>query len=1488
MKHPSIPPVRDQEYEDALDALATIYAAKRRPIIFVGSGLSAIYGAPLWNESVFEVVKQTIVRIERAAEKEHSHARRFAALQHFKAKLSVFERLFAEPDKAGSEDRFAALEVSQQALDLCRAPNPRGKDYNSANEILAEMVTGGRYLYRSLLTALGMTTQAAQRLRWFGGYRRVLAYLFDVRWMELHEAIASHPLLSRFNGTQPRIDQYYLFLPLLAQIEAEGHGVTTRLAHAMDLEGRRELADKLPKDLNPRPSVDPIRRLRQHFDVRRFITLNYDLELERALMFPDAASSTVGGESLQEVVRLFSEYDSDTAPFGRVARRMPDGAYVVSDVYSPRNAARLFEFSLNAPSQAIQILHLHGRADDPDGMVARDPDYARQYIKGSSNPQALRLALNVALCGNPVFFVGVGLSEPEVMDILRRSNVEDVNEPRNPPFAFVLSGEGHASAPGSDWRVQARNKLLYRVNVIHAGHARDGAPTLAEQESALQRLMSGERAQTLGLEDDEAALHHAEDIQGQDWAKAFRRGALTRLRTQAMDAKIVQLSTEVERLVIGGSRYEPIQCFEFEQADQVPVRHVIGTAGSKNSSLNALRLADEQPFEPQHAFGEPSTLILAPPLAGKGNLARTILTHYRENMPNGHYLSLNVGVVLEIDSAVTAIYAFLNTLAGRPHGDEKDRLNRIQTLLRQPLRSPALILLTGAERLFTAKARCIAPDFEQLLTLLLIEARGARDGPQVVVISSPNIEPWISQVRERVKGASANQPRVLKLSSDPPASGPDGRVRHVGVAAALEAQVEAFALSPPLGDRADAGRAGKNSAAARASLISVQRSIALTRTGGEAQARALLGLVLEHWPEDEDRSLAMALLRVMAAIGAPTTPQVLSHAPSVRAALGRGSPNIARDDVARIVQCIERLKERSLVSAFTGGRVTWRRSLGSEGAPPVRKIAPNRRLEGLKAAARQSPASDRVLEEAPAAAAWQEWCLHRLVLDEMRTRLGIPMGAEPMSNTFSLSIAASLPVSVTVPDKDMRDRLSELFSHLRGAWNDVTLSKDAEALLAPLAKEVNGKGPSTPDAVMAAGNSARLSLVHELARALAMAETPMAANLRAASDLLRSFFSATTLVMHDSITSPTGESPFVSHKRRIRKLFSSVRRHEGLRAHLYKIAAQLDFSQAQRDRLDGILEKNGAHIDEISLNSGEIIWLHNERGVISLLEGDLYEAEFSLSKALQILTETRGRVRGHNRNRIDLNRVILMIERGQLGDARVLLDEIQLHTRENKSTESTFIDPVAQGYRAMVAQLNGRSAEALDHYEDAIKGLVKTEQLRALGLMQMRRGVLWRAMGRKDQARLDFESAARSGEACSQLDVMWRAKLCLTSESFMDGGQTDGTARDALAFGERMGLHRVTVEALRVCARAAFLNGDLEEAAHLIARAMSIASSCGMTLRRISLRADMGAILMRQGDGYGEWLIRRSIDYAERIQYQSGVQNAQQALHFVRNRMTGR
>ena len=149
-----------------------------------------------------------------------------------------------------------------------------------------------------------------------------------------------------------------------------------------------------------------IERLR----IRRFLTTNYDYELERYLELRGFPSGNL----------------VDVEVDGQVSRSVAkeavngQGVRARSLVFRTESAADLIEFAAGAPSIAVDIFHLHGRAGESDTLIITEGDYQSRYLKTDRARIVFDESLRVLFGGNPVLFIGHGMREADLLRPLRQ------------------------------------------------------------------------------------------------------------------------------------------------------------------------------------------------------------------------------------------------------------------------------------------------------------------------------------------------------------------------------------------------------------------------------------------------------------------------------------------------------------------------------------------------------------------------------------------------------------------------------------------------------------------------------------------------------------------------------------------------------------------------------------------------------------------------------------------------------------------------------------------------------------------------------------------------------------------------------------------------------------------------------------------------------------------------------------------------------------
>lgn len=1528
-------PAKDGLIRLARDQFFAMLMSNRRPVAFVGSGLSLIYGGVTWDEAVDIILDDGLLELDEAI-KVASTPVRTQLLKRMKAMI-LAQRERGETS-LNAADKYVALKLAEDAFRLCaEGKTPAQKrDAPTVQKKFAELardnskaifqIDARRFLgYEKGYPNSTFNERRSKIEKFIDILDKLIAndgkqtgpdygvqifrdIVYDLQFLEgalshigAHSSVIDiiHRLRcceTALEGPLP-IDKRSMLAPIFASLSQDQRNKLLKF-----IQLKISDPDKWNRQPPARPLLDPLRHLHELFGITRYITINYDFEVENLVMVSDYASSEpppndrkmYGLDSAIADGRLAREPED----FG-VTRRLPDGRFMRSDIYRPGSAAQLFELGLNSPDHSFHILHLHGRADDPKSMVTKDDDVNRQYRRSSSFVGSLNQALDLALTANPVLFVGTGMSEAEITRGLRQMVSEIDRDPDSMAFQLAAS-EKEGPEP---WRRAVAQYLQYGVRVLPFGDGDRGegsslAKHLDEISNArnfVEQLIAyiekgGQKPKPPKLPGSSRGLYRLY-IFGEDhvldWAIENAKDILNRRKTilKTKKSKINFLHGCIDFLFYLKSKLISasfVHELDFLSKDLQRQRNRVRAAIDARDDGVFARSAGEMDTRIRHLSSQPSgpsrhllRPILLYPLTrlhilssglGKGTHFRSLFTQYKKHELSVHICALGFSHGAEVDSAITILRDFLQRRV--PHyaaptacngeqlkGLRRDRLDGIKVLLQavgdaKP-EKPAVLMMVGLERLFDDDGRPLSPDMEELLEHLL--DRDADADLRVELFATPAIIPWLERCWKKIL---ARHDRDFKWASHPalggewsgrelildlrmqPENGANPVIRKIyptdGLAGKLEQSIQTAIkeyencpwFPPFLSQRFDAARIPRPGA-------------------GNQRTHHLVRLALDYWSSlvpmpDSDRwgpdfnrerlaNLDLAILWTLSAIGAPTSASVLKHSHRVRDALEAAGRDLDASD-SDIVERMDSLVSFGLV-------VNLPATLG-----------------------------DGTI-----------YALHRAVLNAIRDLHGIPMGDGLLSNSFSLSLAASLSTDVLVPEEDVRTELKKMTGRFLAAWKDTKLPSK---LLASLVEFEIGKS-------LESCNSGIVEQQRTVRRAAAMLATGMSEPLRASANILRGFFSVAALVTVDTQPSedPNGLGEYESHKRRLGKLFSVIREASAAMKEGQEAANKLDeFAKPPetliKPEFDKIISdaETAGRSNVRPLYGGELIWLHNERAVLSLIQGDLYEARFSFGQAMRALEEHKGSGRGNFRRRIEINRSLLLAERGRIAEAMTDLERLCLEHAKDDRHESRLIHGLSLGYLGMCRHLQGHLINADKEYTRGLRILRSLDAQRAQALFHMRRAALCVRLGRQEDAAADIQLAIVMAEAGRQMDVLWRARVAAIAIIQERGRAARTVLHQALEFGERLANHRIRLDAQVQLGNLFDREDNPEQAAIHYAEAMKMAVRYGFNLKRTGLRISMGRAMVKQGNKTGLYLIHRGIRLAERSGYQAAVERGEQSL----------
>jgi tetratricopeptide (TPR) repeat protein len=219
---------------------------------------------------------------------------------------------------------------------------------------------------------------------------------------------------------------------------------------------------------------DPLLLLASGLGIGRFITTNYDLDIERLLRDKGFTLSLRSTRGLGNFPK----------PNGTASTQINDalGAEARDSVFRAETALDLVDFSVQNQDHAFNVVHLHGRATLGDDMVVTERDYLDRYLRKGDEADMVNIAISLAFAANPVLFVGSGMNEDDILRPLRQFVAERRN--RSDRKAVVLLPAGASRAKQIEEAVLHYSR--FGVFTVHFGFAEfdevNGSPGAEEQK----------------------------------------------------------------------------------------------------------------------------------------------------------------------------------------------------------------------------------------------------------------------------------------------------------------------------------------------------------------------------------------------------------------------------------------------------------------------------------------------------------------------------------------------------------------------------------------------------------------------------------------------------------------------------------------------------------------------------------------------------------------------------------------------------------------------------------------------------------------------------------------------------------------------------------------------------------------------------------------------------------------------------------------------
>ncbi|WP_066969554.1 SIR2 family protein [Rhizorhabdus dicambivorans] len=1175
--------------------------------------------------------------------------------------------------------------------------------------------------------------------------------------------------------------------------------------------------------------------------IRRFATPSYDFEIERVAMLADRISDSGRGLSpFQTLVNLRNAANENfywDLGSGRIRRVFSDGWAIESDLLNRERIDRMIEFAVGTDDVDGHVMHLHGRACNWRSMIVSQRDYDNLYRRNDLNRAPFEFAKRLMMGGNPILFVGLGMGEQELNSELQEF-ISNNPYQRVAPTFLLWSIKPKQLAPEA---VEAmRVDFLRRLGVLTIFDSDfetvAGNPDGYVGQSRRYKRVSNGFAKNISMAslDRKARFKKADQSTGSDLAAL--RHCVALLAAGVAQGKNAFINPTVRERHIGSNwrsmegrlrsaKGKPVVLWA-EYAVDNPERWAID-----DRMLDRLK---------RHLPTDNMICIIGAQGCGKGNMARATVASAVELGLEGKEdgILINGGFTFDTDTILDGLSRFLSDKFGVPMVDGEgvpltSRQNFFTNLqLDQALANSgqpdALIVINGMERFFDTAGNPLSAELDQLLTL----ARGPRGAPRT---SGTKRTYWVMFGTERVRKYVEKLGITVWDARDGvrPArllQGADPAIPGCYFNSIWQgAKEQGIGMSPALRhaiDSYDANRSGRISG----NLIDIRRTL----FGILLDENILTTLLTKRGQNNPGIDTARNILKALAFIGLPVEEDVLRLMPALKAA-GAGFSD-----------ALDALVEARLVLKLDGYR-----DAAAPGIEPVPRFA-----------------------------------LHRLLLTELRYRYGIPLSEAKLSTAFNMSLYVAQPTDGDIPDNDIHDELGDAIDRLISSYrhqqkNGLRKRARALGLTENAYRKLLGEVAMACGASEAAPKPLDIDLLCSARHARA---------IRTALALVRSYYSTTGLLTLDSgdrLIREGRDGVLLEHAERLDDLIDGYGKLSMAREALHAGLCSVLKAPRNSDTIRELIHEQFGPAEPFYPD--ELVWLHNERGVVRLAMGDVYEARSSFDQAMLVNREWVERDdRAHNWRRIRLNQLTVDIERGEIGVAERKCEELIDLSQNGQLREDKLATAIATGYLGWCRHLRGQADPALACYEEACGRLSELGEVRAQAYFErLRANAQGSALKPAAERRATLERALSLAQSGVQMDIVHRLQITLADTFLFDPEPTPPLQQkrahryleEALTYAIHTDVHRVRCEASMVTARARLHMSDFEGALRYATDAMMIATRYGMELRKISLRALIAKIMAARGHPVtAEQLARTCIKMATRQRYQTAIHEAAQVI----------
>ncbi|MCP5448227.1 MAG: tetratricopeptide repeat protein [Chromatiaceae bacterium] len=274
----------------------------------------------------------------------------------------------------------------------------------------------------------------------------------------------------------------------------------------------------------------------------------------------------------------------------------------------------------------------------------------------------------------------------------------------------------------------------------------------------------------------------------------------------------------------------------------------------------------------------------------------------------------------------------------------------------------------------------------------------------------------------------------------------------------------------------------------------------------------------------------------------------------------------------------------------------------------------------------------------------------------------------------------------------------------------------------------------------------------------------------------------------------------------------------------------------------------------------EVVWLLNERGIVSFLQGKLFDA-------LPVFRLARRALGGANwanadvgeddapnsmERRIRLNEALAVLEYGKIDRARETFRRLAERLERGRRYRHGVTGNLAMGYLGLSYHQAGRYRTAEEHYLKALDFLEgQTRHTRAVAIFRRHLGDLYRKTGEFKSAKKYINLAISAASSAEQQDIYHFSLVSKAHLLALETGPSEEAFRllnQAEQYADKLGLLKLKVDVCSTRGSIFLSQGQLSGAGDALTTAMAIANKNGMKLYKIRALISYGDLLERRDE----------------------------------------